>query len=127
VSTPFNLQGNLNLPGQPGLSTDPILFGILSQYDSKQVSEYVLPSTPGTQAVNFGTLPSVGVKAYLLIYVADPSCPPPIMVTRNAGTEAEEVSNGGFICGGNPNPSAGLTSLSIAFTQAGRVQVWLLG
>lgn len=131
MSTPFNIQGYLNLPGSPGLPADPIPFGILSQYDSKEVSEFTFPPSPsGIQVVNFGTIPGVGVKAYVLIYLGTaipPAVSPSIFVTRNGGTQPEEVTPGGFLAGGNPNPTGGIASMSIAYTGAGKVQLWLLG
>jgi hypothetical protein len=43
------------------------------------------------------------------------------------GSIAFEVTTGGFFVFGSPSPVAGITSLSIAYTGAGRVRVWLLG
>jgi hypothetical protein len=121
------MQVQLSLPGQPNLPNDPIVAAFLGAYDSKSVFEYNLPSTPGTQTVDFGTMPAGGAKAYLLYYVPVAGGAPSILVTRNAGSHPEEVSNGGFLAAANPVPSVGITSMSIAFTGVGKVQLWLLG
>ena len=126
MATPFVFDGKLNLPGAPGLAVDPLPFGLSSTYNSKAEFELNLPAGSGTQTVNFGTMPSAGVKGLLLVYETQAAAPP-ILVTVNGGNQPIEVPTGGFLALGAPVPVAGVTALSIAYTGAGRVRVWLLG
>lgn len=126
MSTAFSVDGKLNLPGAPGLPADALPFGLSSQYDSKAEFEFNLPAGPGTQAVNFGTMPAAGAKAVLVAYEPSASAPP-VLLTVNGGNQPIELSSGGFLALGSPAPAAGVTALSIAYTGAGRVRVWLLG
>lgn len=128
MATPFSVQGVLNLPGAPGLSADPLPFGISSQFDSKAECEYLLPALAGTKSVDFGTMPVAGAKVVLLSYEALPDvAADPLEVTLNGGSAPVEVSAGGFLCIGSPSPATGITSLSIDYTSAGKVFIWLLG
>ena len=126
MSTPFTLGGSLDLPGAPGLPAQPLPFGLTNQYDSKAEFEFNLPSGSGTQVVNFGSMPAAGAKAVLVQYESKAGAPV-VLLTVNGGDEAIELSNGGFLAFGSPTPNDGVTSLSIAYTGAGRVRVWLLG
>ena len=126
MGTAFSLEGKLNLPGTPGLPLDPIPYAILASYDSKSEFEYLLPSSTGTKSVDFGTMPTEGPKAMLVVYEANSSSPV-IAITLNGGDEPVELSPGGFLAFASPVPVDGLTSLSIAYTGPGRVRVWLLG
>ena len=131
MSTPFTFLGTLNLPGTPGLPADPIPFGLAANYDSKSSFEYNLPSSSGTKVVDFGTMPTAGVKALLVTYDGVPpggGGPPPVVaILVNGGSTVHELSSGGFLCLGSPVPVAGITAMSIAYTGAGKVKVWLLG
>lgn len=126
MSTPFTIDGALNLPGAPGLPADPLPINLSSQYDSKSEFEYNLPASAGSQSVHFGTMPAAGAKAVLVVYEPKTAAPP-IALTVNGGNSPIEVSQGGLFLIGSPSPVAGITSLSIAYTGAGRVRVWLLG
>jgi hypothetical protein len=125
MSTPFELSGLLNLPGTPGLPPDHIPFGVSNQYGSKSDFEFELTGT-GTKTVNFGTMPAAGVKGLLVVYEQSTSSPI-ILLTVNGGSSPIELSSGGFLALGSPTPATGVTSLSIAYTGAGRVRIWLLG
>lgn len=131
MATPFTLLGTLNLPGTPGLPADPIPFGVSVAYDSKSSFEYNLPSSSGIKVVDFGTMPSSGVKALLITYDGTPplggGATPPVSFTLNGGVTVYELSSGGFLCLGSPVPVAGITAMSISYTGAGKVRVWLLG
>ncbi len=126
MSTPFSLEGVLNLPGSPGLPAQPLPFGLSSQYNSKAEFEFELPAGSGSQAVSFGSMPAEGAKAVLVQYEPKAGAPV-ILVTVNGGDEPIEISTGGFWAFGSPTPADGVTSLAIAYTGAGRVRVWLLG
>lgn len=126
MSTPFQVVATLNLPGAPGLPADAIPFGLSNQYDSKAEFEFNLPSSSGTQAVNFGTMPAAGAKCAIVVY--EPSTSAPVVhLTINGADDPLELASGGFWAFGSPTPTDGLTSLSIAYTGAGRIRVWLLG
>ena len=130
MATPFNLLGTLLLPGTPGLSPEPLPFGMASAYDAKAEFELVLPDAVGTKVVDFTAIPTAGAKLLLLLFTGTPPVsggePPPIAVTLNAAA-AHEITSGGCICLGSPKPVAGLIALSIAYTAAGKVRIWLLG
>ena len=126
MSTPFTLDGALNLPGTPGLAAEPLPFSLSSQYDSKAEFEFNLPASAGSQSVNFGTMPSEGTKAIVLIYDTKTAAPP-VQIVINGSATPVELSTGGFLVLGSPDPVAGITSLSITYTGAGRIRVWLLG
>ena len=126
MATPFTLETMLSLPGTPGLPIDPIAFQAALQYNSKAEYEYNLPAGSGTQVVNFGTMPAAGAKAVLLYY--EPlQAAPVVAVTINGGNQPLELSNGGFLSFCSPVPAAGITAMTLAYTGAGRVRVWLLG
>lgn len=126
MGTPFSLSGALNLPGSPELPAQPLPFGLSAQYDSKSEFEYNLPSGSGSQVVNFGTMPAGGAKAVLVQYEPKTAAPV-VLLTVNGGDQPIELSNGGFLAIGSPSPAAGITAMSIAYTGAGRIRVWLLG
>ena len=126
MATPFTAQAILNLPGTPGLAADPISFLLSSQYDSKAEFEYKLPAGSGSKTVDFGTMPSAGAKL-VLAYYEPANAAPPIAITLNGGNQPLELTSGGTFLFCSPTPAAGITSMSLAYTGAGRVRVWLLG
>lgn len=126
MPTPFKSRASLELPGTPGLPTQLLEFLLDSQYSSKSEFEYELPAGPGSQVVNFGSMPAAGAKAVLVVYEPKTAAPP-VLVTVNAGNQPIELSTGGFLLIGSPAPVAGVLSMSLAYTGAGRVRVWLLG
>ncbi len=125
MPTPLTIDGALNLPGAPGLPVDALPFGLSASYNSKAEYEFNLVGA-GSQTVNFGTIPVVGAKALLVVYEVKASAPP-VLVTLNGGVTPIEIAQGGFFVLGSPVPVAGLTSMTIAYTGAGRIRVWLLG
>lgn len=126
MSTAFTIEGSLNLPGAPGLPAEPLPFGLSAAYDSKAEFEFNLPVGSGTQTVNFGTMPAAGVKAMLVVYEPKVGAPV-VMVTLNGANQPIELSQGGCLLLASPVPVAGVTSMSLGYTGAGRVRVWLLG
>lgn len=135
MAAPFSVQGTLALPGAPGLPAEPLPFGLISQYESRSEFEYVFPDSPsGTKVVDFGTTAPEGAKLLLIVYgplVDTVSCAyypsDPIQVKLNGSTNSVELSSGGFLLLASPNPSSGITSVSIQYSSAGKVHVWLLG
>jgi hypothetical protein len=126
MPTPFKGKASLELPGTPGLAPQVLEFLLDSQYASKAEYEYELPASSGSQSVNFGSMPSAGAKAVLIHYESR-SGAPPVLITVNGGNQPVELSTGGSLFLGSPAPVNGVTSMSIAYTGAGRVRVWLLG
>lgn len=124
MGTPFVLESTLQLPGAPGLELDSIAARLEASYDSKAEFEFKFPSSAGSQSVNFGTLPAGGAKAVFVHYELATAAP---VVLVTVGGSTVELSSGGFLALGSPSPSAGITTMSIAYTGAGRVRVWLLG
>jgi len=125
MSTPFSFQGWLGLPGAPGLPADPLPFGIVGDYASKASFEYVLPAAPGTVVVDFGTMPTAGAKALLVTY--EEGGFDVIDLKTNGSSTPQELSPGGFLALGSPDPTVGITELTIEYTGTGVVRVWLLG
>ncbi len=126
MPTPFTATAGLSLPGTPGLPHDPIAFLTQMHYAHKAEFEYNFPSSTGTQAINFGTTPAVGAKAFLLYY-EPASGSNPIDIMLNGAQSGIEITAGGMFMFVSPNPAEGVQSISLAYTGAGRVRVWLLG
>lgn len=126
MGTPFSLQATLSLPGTPGLPVDAIVFSMAAQYDSKAEFEYNLPSGSGTKVVDFGTMPALGAKA-IVVHYEPLAAGPVIALTINGGTQPLELTPGGMFVFASPTPAVGITAMTLAFTAAGRLRVWLLG
>lgn len=126
MATPFQVQGTLTLPGTPGSPAVPVPFGLAQQFDSKVEFELVLSSTPGTQVVDFGTMPTDGVKCLLCTYDHHGGTDD-IKLVLNGANKSIPVSPGGCLLFCSPVPDTGITSLSVQYTNSGRVHVWLLG
>jgi|HubBroStandDraft_1064217.scaffolds.fasta_scaffold226870_2 hypothetical protein len=125
MTTPFSIAATLQLPGDSGLPADPIPFNVSSQFGS--LSEMVLNlSGSGTKAVALGTINTPGVVG-LLIKMDPSATAQPVQVTVNGGSTPIEISPGGGFLYANPNPAAGITSLSIAFPTSCVVRIWAMG
>jgi hypothetical protein len=125
VSTAFSISGSLLFPPDEGATPVPIAFGVTGQAVSEEGGRLSLTGS-GTKVVPFGTVGSPGAKAVLIEYLPS-SLGTPIEVTFNGGTDVVEISQGGFIAMGNPTPTDGITSISIAHTSDCQVRVKLLG
>lgn len=123
MSTPWSALATLNFPGEPSLPADAVPASVSGVFDSEATAVFKLTGS-GTKVV--GNVPSAGVKA-LLIKVDPGTGVLPILVTLNAASAPLEISAGGFILIANPNPTAGVTAISIAYTAACTVRVWALG
>jgi len=121
-TAPFVLQGTLTvtLPGQP---PTPLPFGLSGAFSSL-MSERLIMSGAGTEDVSLGTI--VGAKLLLLEYVAAEGAAA-ITLHINGSTDGLELSPGGVLLYGSPNPTIGLTALSIERTVAAEVLVHVLG
>src|SRR3972149_7991488 len=104
MATPFTLQGSLVLPPDTGQPNCTIPFALASAFDGEQ--HYILNLLgAGTKTIDFGTVVSPGLKAFLL--EVDPSATAaPINVRINGGGAVGqwEVSAGGFLACGRPGP-----------------------
>ena len=123
---PFSFTGNLQLAADQSLPQDPIPFNVSSQFTSLQESVLNL-TTPGTQAIPFGTVGAPGAKGLLIRYDAPQAGAQPVLVTLNSGSAPTEISPGGMLLIFNPNPASGIISASIVFTAACVLRVWVLG
>jgi hypothetical protein len=124
-STPFAFSGTLQLPSDPTLPQDPIPFGLAAQFSSENKQVLNLTGS-GSKSIPFGTVGSAGLNG-LLIKVDANTAAAPILVTINGSSAPVEISPGGFMALGSPNPAAGITSITIAFTSVNVVRIWGLG
>lgn len=122
MATPFSLQGSFTYPPDDGQPVATRAFSQSGNFSHRSESDYSLTGV-GTQVVSLGSLPAVKAA---LIEVA-PTSLAPVIVTFNGGTDPVEIAPGGFLAYSNPTPSAGITALSIDYTNTTRVQVYLLG
>lgn len=125
TTTPFAIAATLQLPGDNGLPADSIPFNVALQFTSLAEAVYNLTGS-GTQAVGMGTIGAPGALG-LLIKVDPGVGVQPILVTVNSGSQPLEISAGGGLLYANPTPASGITALSIAYTTACKVRVWVLG
>jgi hypothetical protein len=123
---PFSFTGALQLAADQSLPQDPIPFNGSSSFIALESSVLNLVGS-GTQAVPFGSIGAPGAKGVMVRYDSGQSGAAPILATLNSGSQPLEIAPGGFLVWINPTPSAGATSLSIAFTASCQVRVWLLG
>lgn len=114
------------MPEGANLPTEPLPFSIANQYDSRVEYELALPSATGTKELDFGTLPSTGCKALIIIYDAQTGAAP-VHIAFNDSLTPVELSAGGFIVLASPNPSTGITGMSVAHTTSGKLRIWILG
>lgn len=129
MSLPVSLAGTLRYTANPGQPEQSVAINISMQYTKR--SEALLPLTgSGTKDVDFGEVVSPGAKAVVVLVDADPTgAAQPIMCRYNGGTATgqKEVSPGGAEILLSPNPSAGITELSIVHTSSVTVRVWIFG
>lgn len=122
---PFTFQGTLAFPPDEGQQPVPVAFGLANQYQSILDGRYVLTGS-GSLVVPFGSVGSPGAKG-MLIEVEAASGAQPVQVNVNGGTDDIEISPGGFLAYGSPNPATGITSLTIVYASDAVVRVRLFG
>jgi hypothetical protein len=89
--------------------------------------EYKLElSGSGTKTLDFGTSSPTGAK-FVLVKVAAGQGVGPVLVHTNGAVSTEEVSAGGMKMLCSPSPIDGITSMSLEYTTAASVRVWVLG
>lgn len=126
MATPFSFDGTLTLPEGPNLPAEPLPFALASQYNSRVEYELDMPAAAGTISLDFGTMPAEGCKAILVTY--EPlSSAAPVQITFNDASVPLELTQGGFLVFASPKPVAGITSMTVAHTTAGKLRVWILG
>lgn len=125
MSSPFSFAGSFQLPADVGLEPDAIAISTSGQFDSENKQVLRLTGS-GTIAVPMGTVPLVGLKGLLIKVDANPTGDP-IEVTVNSSSHPIEISPGGFFAFGSPDPTAGITAISIAYTTANKVRLWAIG
>lgn len=124
-TTPFAIAASLQLPGDSGLQPDAIPFNVSSAFASE--ADTVLQLTgAGTQVVGFGSIITPGAKC-ILVKLDAGNAVQPITVLFNGAETGLEVSPGGGILYANPNPVAGVTSMSIVFATTCTARIWVLG
>jgi len=128
ASTPFTQQGFLRYPPDDGEPEADRNYSVQGSYLDKVDLTLNLSGT-GTHSVNFGSLTLLGAKAILIeVAAAAPGdTAAPINLLFNGGTDAHEVSQGGFYAMGSPNPLTGILSMDIVYTQNACVKVRILG
>lgn len=124
MSTPYSASGALSYPADASLPADPIGIAASGMFDHEASAVLKLTGT-GTKNIDMGTIPGTGVKA-LLVKVDAGVGVQPVQVTLNGSDEPIEIGAGGFIFLSNPIPSAGIDSVSVAYTGACVVRVWAL-
>ena len=123
---PVAFAGALQLAADQSLPQDAIPFNFAGSFVA--LSEAVLNLIgSGTKAVDFGTVGSPGAKGLLIRYDGNQAGAAPVEVTINAGSAPLEISPGGMLVWFNPNPAAGATTCSIAYTAGCQLRVWVLG
>lgn len=123
--TPFSIVAALNLPGDAGLPADQIPFNGSSSFGS--AAESVLNLTgAGTKAVGLGSIATPGIMG-LLIKVDPNSSGQPVNIVVNGSLTPLEISPGGGLLYFNPQPVAGITSLSVTYATSCVVRIWALG
>ena len=128
MSTPFSFSGSLNFPPDAGQQAIAIAMAMSGVVDSTEPGVVLKLTGSGTRVLDLGTLPAAGLKG-LLIKLDAAVGAVPIKVQFNGGGApgASEISPGGFLAIGSPNPVAGITAISIVFTADSTVRVWVLG
>ncbi len=126
MATPCSLDVMLGLPGTPGLPVSALPFMFRGSYEVKGEFEYKLPASTGTVEPDFTTQPDEGLKVLVLYYEPLVGAPP-IGITLNGADTPFELTSGGFFAYSSPTPVAGIVSVLISHTGAGRVRGWLLG
>ena len=125
MGTPFSFDGTLMAPEGMEMRGEPIAFSTQGQFDSRVNYVLDLPHGAGAQEIDFGTIPDAGAKMLVVKYDHRVAAMP-IRLMLNNSAEHIEVASGGFLVYVNPIPNAGITSLSLSHTTAGRVRIWIV-
>jgi hypothetical protein len=126
LQQPFAFNGVLQDAADQSLPQDPIPFNFSAQFTARSSGVLSL-SGSGSQALPFGTIGSPGAKAIFIRYDGGQQGALPVLLTLNSDTVPEEITPGGMFALMNPNPTAGVTSASIAFTASCQIRYWIYG
>lgn len=134
AATPFTFSGTLLRPpvqGQANTTIPVPLTAFSSSFQPKSEDEYDLVGA-GTKSVDMAGITAAGAKFVSIeLSTLNPSDLPAaaaVMVNVNGGTDDIELSPGGFIIFGSPNPTAlGIISLDLVHTQDAKVIVRVYG
>ena len=134
TAVPFTFSGALARPPIPSAAQTNIPIPVAaysSQFTTKSEDVLVLTGA-GTQAVDMASLSAAGAKFMSVeLGTTNASGQPtaaPVNVRVNGGTDDIELSAGGFLIFGSPNPTAsGILSLSLVYTQDAIVTVRVYG
>lgn len=124
-TNPAAIAGTLTSPPDDGVAAVPVQFGLQVAYVSEVESRLIMTGA-GTTVVPFGTVAAPGAKIILVEYEPDVAALP-ISLKFNGGSEVIELKPGGFLAYGNPDPTAGITALSLTRTGDAVVRVRLFG
>jgi hypothetical protein len=122
-TNPFQVLGNLTYPPSQGGQVTNLPFGFSGSFTSLMDERLVLTG-PGTTSVSFGSV--TGAKILLLEYEVTTGAVA-IILHLNGSTDDLELTPGGFLLFGSPNPQTGLSSLSLEITADAVVRVRVLG
>ena len=126
-SAPFSFVSSLKFPANTGQPEETIGINFVGQHGPRSEQVLILTGS-GTHVLSFGTVASPGAKLLLVMVDSDISAQP-VNLRFNSGSAGgqAEVSPGGFLVIGSPNPVSGITSLSIVYASNVVVRVWILG
>lgn len=124
--TPVAFQGNLQFPADLTLPPDNVPFNAAVNVASAQPDMTFNVTGSGSIVVPFGTVAAPGAKLLAVRYDTQVGAAP-VLLTLNASLTPIELSPSGFLMFVSPAPAAGITSLSIAYTAACQIKVWVLG
>jgi hypothetical protein len=127
MSFPVTLAVTLSVPPDEGLAPADIPFNLTANVTQRSEQVLVLTGS-GTKTVDFGTI-GTGLKVAVIEVVTGTGAAP-VMCRWNGGGSvgAVEISPGGCMAVGSPNPTSdGLTALELVYTANSTVKLWLYG
>ena len=129
MSLPLTIEATVKTPTVEGQPDCPFPLSFTSQYDHLVKNRYTFTGS-GTKAVDFGSLTTLGAKAFAITVDPDTSsAATPVTVAFNgSATGVLEVAPGGFILFGSPKPTAaGITDMTITYAASVKMYVWIFG
>jgi hypothetical protein len=127
TQTPISFTGTLQIPADQSLPPDQVPFNSAINAVSQQPGQVLNLSGVGTEVVPFGTVGAPGAKLVAVRYDAQVGAAPVLLHFNGDTTHPIELTPGGFIVLMSPNPAVGITSLSIDYTVACQLKVWIAG
>lgn len=123
---PVSVAATLQFPSDASLPPDQVPFNAAVNVVSAQPDMTLNVSGSGSVVVPFGTVGSPGAKLVAVRYDPQQGASP-ILLTINSSITPVELTPGGFLLYISPNPAAGITALSIAYTASCQIKVWIAG